>query len=64
VHARDQNQAAYLANRLAEGMVGLNTTIKSAPDLSLGGVKNSGIGREPGRFGPGEFLNKKLIHIA
>jgi succinate-semialdehyde dehydrogenase/glutarate-semialdehyde dehydrogenase len=44
-------------------MVGLNTTIKSTPDMPFGGVKNSGIGRELGRFGLDEFANKKLVHI-
>jgi acyl-CoA reductase-like NAD-dependent aldehyde dehydrogenase len=45
-------------------MVGVNTTIKSAPDLPFGGVKNSGIGRELGRYGLDEFANKKLVRLA
>ena len=52
-----------VANRFDVGMVGLNTTVKSAPDLPFGGVKNSGIGRELGRFGLDEFANKKLVRI-
>jgi acyl-CoA reductase-like NAD-dependent aldehyde dehydrogenase len=55
--------ADQVANGLDVGMVGLNTTIKSEPDLPFGGVKNSGIGRELGRFGLDEFSNKKLIRI-
>jgi succinate-semialdehyde dehydrogenase/glutarate-semialdehyde dehydrogenase len=61
VFAGDPDLADDLANRLDVGMVGLNTTIKSAPDLPFGGVKNSGIGRELGRFGLDEFANKKLV---
>jgi acyl-CoA reductase-like NAD-dependent aldehyde dehydrogenase len=61
VFTSDAQQADYVANRLDVGMVGLNTTIKSAPDMPFGGVKNSGIGRELGRFGLDEFANKKLI---
>jgi acyl-CoA reductase-like NAD-dependent aldehyde dehydrogenase len=52
-----------VADQLEVGMVGLNTTIKSAPDLPFGGVKNSGIGRELGRYGLDEFANKKLVRI-
>jgi succinate-semialdehyde dehydrogenase/glutarate-semialdehyde dehydrogenase len=61
VYGRDETGAAEVANRLDVGMVGINTTIKSAPDLPFGGVKSSGIGRELGRFGLDEFANKKLV---
>jgi acyl-CoA reductase-like NAD-dependent aldehyde dehydrogenase len=61
VFTGDLDQADDVANRLDVGMVGLNTTVKSAPDLPFGGVKNSGIGRELGRFGLDEFANKKLV---
>ena len=64
VFTEDEALADGVANRLDVGMVGVNTTIKSAPDLPFGGVKNSGIGRELGRFGLDEFANKKLIRIA
>ena len=64
VFTADETLADSVANRLDVGMVGLNTTIKSAPDLPFGGVKNSGIGRELGRFGFDEFANKKLVRIA
>lgn len=63
VFARDEAEADAVADRLDVGMVGIGTTVKSAPDLPFGGVKNSGIGRELGRFGLDEFSNKKLIRI-
>ncbi|QNF95395.1 NAD-dependent succinate-semialdehyde dehydrogenase [Janibacter sp. YB324] len=50
-----------VADQLDVGMVGINTLIKSAPDMPFGGVKNSGVGRELGRFGLDEFANKKLV---
>lgn len=61
VFTGDLEQADDVADRLDVGMVGVNTTVKSAPDLPFGGVKNSGIGRELGRFGLDEFANKKLV---
>jgi acyl-CoA reductase-like NAD-dependent aldehyde dehydrogenase len=58
------DEASYVTDELEVGMVGLNMTIKSAPDLPFGGVKSSGVGRELGRFGLDEFCNKKLIRFA
>ncbi|MBB1035598.1 NAD-dependent succinate-semialdehyde dehydrogenase [Dietzia sp. CQ4] len=62
VFAGDPVRAQEVAERLETGMVGINTTIKSAPDMPFGGVKSSGVGRELGRFGLDEFSNKKLVH--
>lgn len=61
VFTTDDAEADYVANRLDVGMVGINTTVRSAPELPFGGVKTSGIGRELGRFGLDEFSNKKLV---
>lgn len=61
VFTDDAAEADEVADRLDVGMVGVNATIRSAPDLPFGGVKNSGIGRELGRFGLDEFANKKLV---
>jgi len=63
VFAADVDRADEVGRRLDVGMVGLNTTVKSAPDLPFGGVKSSGIGRELGRFGLDEFANKKLVRM-
>jgi succinate-semialdehyde dehydrogenase/glutarate-semialdehyde dehydrogenase len=56
--------AGAIADRLQVGMVGLNMLVRSSPEMPFGGVKNSGIGRELGRFGLDEFSNKKLIRSA
>lgn len=63
VFTRDDTVALEVADRLDVGMVGINGTIRSAPDMPFGGVKRSGIGRELGRFGLDEFANKKLIRL-
>lgn len=63
VFTTNDGTAMEVAERLDVGMVGINATVKSAPDLPFGGVKRSGIGRELGRFGLDEFANKKLIRI-
>lgn len=64
VFTADTAAAEKVVDRLEAGMVGLNMLVRSSPELPFGGVKNSGIGRELGRFGLDEFANKKLVRIA
>ena len=61
VFTEDMTQAQYVAEALETGMVWINSTSKSAPDLPFGGVKRSGFGRELAHFGFNEFANKKLV---
>ncbi|WP_009476115.1 NAD-dependent succinate-semialdehyde dehydrogenase [Rhodococcus sp. JVH1] len=61
VFTGDPQQGRRVAERLDVGMVWINGTSKSSPDLPFGGAKCSGVGRELGRFGIDEFANKKLI---
>jgi succinate-semialdehyde dehydrogenase/glutarate-semialdehyde dehydrogenase len=44
-------------------MVFVNVVGADAPELPFGGIKGSGSGRELGRFGADEFVNKKMIRI-
>lgn len=61
IFTADSARARRLAERLETGMVWINSTSRSAPDLPFGGVKASGVGRELSRYGFNEFSNKKLI---
>ncbi|GGA63648.1 succinate-semialdehyde dehydrogenase [NADP(+)] [Pseudoclavibacter endophyticus] len=61
VFTGDEQLADDVADRLDAGMIAINGTGGTAPDLPFGGVKMSGIGRELGRFGIDEFANKKLV---
>lgn len=63
VFTQDPSKAFEVADRLEAGMVGLNSLIRSKPNLPFGGVKASGIGRELGRLGLDEFSNKKMLRI-
>jgi succinate-semialdehyde dehydrogenase/glutarate-semialdehyde dehydrogenase len=59
----DQEQAQRVADKLDAGMVFINAVGAEGAELPFGGVKRSGFGRELGRFGADEFVNKKLIRI-
>jgi succinate-semialdehyde dehydrogenase / glutarate-semialdehyde dehydrogenase len=60
----DKAQAERVANAIEAGMVYVNLVGADSPELPFGGFKRSGFGRELGRFGADEFVNKKLIRAA
>jgi succinate-semialdehyde dehydrogenase/glutarate-semialdehyde dehydrogenase len=59
----DPEQANRVANRIDAGMVYVNLVAADGAELPFGGVKRSGFGRELGRYGADEFVNKKLVRI-
>ena len=63
VWSDDPEQAKRVADRLEAGMVFVNAVGAEGAELPFGGVKRSGFGRELGRFGADEFVNKKLIRV-
>ena len=63
VFSDDTEQALRVANALDTGMVYVNGVGLDGAELPFGGVKNSGFGRELGRYGIEEFVNKKLIRV-
>ena len=64
VFTRDAEQAQRVADQLQAGMVFINCVNADSVELPFGGVKRSGFGRELGRYGIEEFVNKKLIRTA
>jgi succinate-semialdehyde dehydrogenase / glutarate-semialdehyde dehydrogenase len=63
VFSDDSEQALRVANALDTGMVYVNGVGLDGAELPFGGVKRSGFGRELGRYGIEEFVNKKLIRV-
>ena len=61
---RDMSRAMRVSEALEYGIVGCNDGVPSTAQAPFGGVKNSGIGREGGRWGIDEFLDVKLVAIA
>jgi succinate-semialdehyde dehydrogenase/glutarate-semialdehyde dehydrogenase len=64
VMSTDKEQADRVADRIEAGMVYVNLVGADSPELPFGGFKRSGFGRELGRYGADEFVNKKLIRSA
>ena len=63
VFSTDPDQAQRVADGLDTGMVYVNGVLLDGAELPFGGVKNSGFGRELGKYGMDEFVNKKLIRV-
>jgi succinate-semialdehyde dehydrogenase/glutarate-semialdehyde dehydrogenase len=66
IWTRDLSRAFRVAESLDYGIVGVNDGVPSAmaPQAPFGGMKNSGVGREGGRWGLEAFLELKYISIA
>jgi len=64
VMTTDAEQGERVADKIEAGMVYVNLVGADSPELPFGGFKRSGFGRELGRYGADEFVNKKLIRSA
>ncbi len=63
VFTTDKEQALRVADQIQAGMVFVNGVGAEGAELPFGGVKRSGFGRELGRYGTEEFVNKKMIRV-
>jgi len=63
VMSNDPAQAERVADKIDAGMVYVNIVGADGAELPFGGTKRSGFGRELGRYGADEFVNKKLIRV-
>jgi succinate-semialdehyde dehydrogenase/glutarate-semialdehyde dehydrogenase len=61
IQSTDVAKAKEIADRLDVGMVYINEAPGTAAELPFGGIKRSGVGRELGKYGMEEFVNRKLI---
>ena len=63
VFTQDIERGKRVARQIDTGMVFINSSAVSSPELPFGGVKNSGYGRELSAAGIQEFINRKLIRV-
>ncbi|WP_374309467.1 NAD-dependent succinate-semialdehyde dehydrogenase [Methylocella sp.] len=60
-YTRDVARAWRVAEALEAGMIGINEGLISNEVAPFGGVKQSGLGREGGRYGVEEYLETKYL---
>jgi betaine-aldehyde dehydrogenase len=59
----DLNKAVRTMRGLKAGRIWINCTITGGPELPIGGFKQSGTGREAGKYGVEEYTEIKSTHI-
>lgn len=63
VYTNDVSRIIRVSERLEYGMVGVNDPAPFSVQIPFGGVKESGLGREGGKYGLEDYLEYKTISI-
>jgi len=63
VYTRDVGRVHRISEGLDFGMVAVNAAMVGSPSTPFGGVKESGIGREGGKWGVEEFTELKFVML-
>lgn len=63
VFSRDRAKAVRIAMALEVGIAGVNEGLAAAANMPMGGVKESGLGREGGRAALEEFLDMQYLAL-
>lgn len=63
VFSGDVSKATQVASRLHVGIAGVNESLAVAVNVPMGGVKDSGLGREGGHLGLEEFIDHQYLAL-
>ncbi|MCK1995363.1 NAD-dependent succinate-semialdehyde dehydrogenase [Peribacillus muralis] len=63
VYTKDGSRMFRVAEALEYGIVGINDALPTVAQAPFGGVKESGIGREGGKYGIDDYLEYKFLSI-
>lgn len=61
IYTKDKQRAAYIASQIESDMVSINGASYCLPSSPFGGYKESGLGREHGKYGFAEVTQIKVI---
>ncbi|MGO4838956.1 aldehyde dehydrogenase family protein, partial [Rhizobiaceae sp. 2RAB30] len=64
VFSRDLGSALTMAERIEAGSVWVNDIHRSSHNVPFGGMKESGVGREKGRYGLDAYLEYKTVYLS
>ncbi|MFY0758005.1 NAD-dependent succinate-semialdehyde dehydrogenase [Metabacillus dongyingensis] len=59
----DLNRAFRVMESLEYGIIGINDSMPTTAQAPFGGVKESGVGREGGKYGIKEYLEEKFVSL-
>ena len=63
VCTKNIDKAISMAGEVSDGAYFVNELVKSDPRWPFGGTKKSGYGRELGKDGMMEFVNRKTVYV-
>lgn len=63
VWTKNIDKAITVTRQVQAGRFWVNTTLAGGPELPLGGFKQSGWGREAGKYGVEEYTQIKSVHV-
>ncbi|WP_237324167.1 aldehyde dehydrogenase family protein [Vibrio penaeicida] len=63
IWTKNLSTATKAMRDIQAGRVWVNTTITGGPDMPIGGMKQSGLGRETGKYGIDEYTEVKSVHV-
>ncbi|WP_098722609.1 NAD-dependent succinate-semialdehyde dehydrogenase [Acinetobacter baumannii] len=63
LYTNNLSRALRISETLEYGIVGVNDGAPSTPQAPFGGIKDSGLGREGGKWGLEEFLDIRFVSI-
>lgn len=63
IYTKDGSRMFRVAEALEYGIVGINDSLPTVAQAPFGGIKESGVGREGGKYGIEDYLEYKFLSL-